>query len=104
MAAKKQQNKVNSDKTARTTGSRKAAGTGAKNAADGRKKAGRPRKVQEPEPVQEETILADTAGEDRNVFSATVFRDILALACNSFRILRSISSILSCSSLGSSIF
>ena len=57
MAAKKQQNKVNSDKTARTTGSRKSAGTGAKNAANSRKKAGRARQVQEPEPLPEEEGL-----------------------------------------------
>lgn len=56
MAAKKQQNRVNSDRTEKAAGTRKSARSGSQSAAGGRK-PGRPRKVQEPEPVPEQEGL-----------------------------------------------
>ena len=56
MAAKKQQNKVNSDRTEKAAGTRKSARSGSQSAAGGRK-PGRPRKVQEPEPAPEQEGL-----------------------------------------------
>ena len=52
MAAKKQQNRVNSDRTGKAAGSRKSVRSGAQGASEGRK-PGRPRRVQEPEPEHE---------------------------------------------------
>ncbi len=56
MAAKKQQKRINSDKTEQAAGSRRTARSGAQSAAGGRR-PGRPGKAQEPEPVQEQEGL-----------------------------------------------
>ena len=58
MAAKKQQNRVNSDRTGKAAGSRKSVRSGAQGASEGRK-PGRPRRVQEPEPEQEGLVRAE---------------------------------------------
>ena len=58
MAAKKQQNRVNSDRTGKAEGSRKSVRSGAQGASEGRK-PGRPRRVQEPEPEQEGLVRAE---------------------------------------------
>ena len=58
MAAKKQQNRVNSDRTGKAAGSRKSVRSGAQGASEGRK-PGRPRRVQEPEPEQEGLLRAE---------------------------------------------
>ena len=58
MAAKKQQNRVNSDRTGKAAGSRKSVRSGAQGASEGRK-TGRPRRVQEPEPEQEGLLRAE---------------------------------------------
>ena len=58
MAAKKQQNRVNSDRTGKAAGSRKSVRSGAQGASEGRK-PGRPRRVQEPEPEQEVLVRAE---------------------------------------------
>ena len=58
VAAKKQQNRVNSDRTGKAAGSRKSVRSGAQGASEGRK-PGRPRRVQEPEPEQEGLVRAE---------------------------------------------
>ena len=58
MAAKKQQNRVNSDRTGKAAGSRKSVRSGAQGASEGRK-PGRPRRVQEPELEQEGLLRAE---------------------------------------------
>ena len=58
VAAKKQQNRVNSDRTGKAAGSRKSVRSGAQGASEGRK-PGRPRRVQEPEPEQEGLLRAE---------------------------------------------